>query len=77
MIYEIYSFLRGPMVWVAFYGILFAGSIYRLVSMWRLAKKERHQSYLNYISVYYALTLGPSLDFPRLAAVNHEASIRQ
>lgn len=53
MMHEIYGFLRGPMVWVAF-TVFFAGSFYRLVSMWRLAKKKDAVIF-NYISIYYAL----------------------
>lgn len=50
---DIFSFLRGPMVWIAFTVFVF-GSLYRLVSMWRLAKKKDAVIF-NYISVYYAL----------------------
>lgn len=53
MIQQIYSFLRGPMVWIALTVFVF-GSLYRLVSMWRLAKKKDAVIF-NYISVYYAL----------------------
>jgi len=53
MIHEIYSFLRGPMVWVAFIIFVF-GSLYRLVSMWRLAKKKDAVIF-NYFSLSYTL----------------------
>ena len=53
MTHGIYSFLRGPMVWIAF-TVFVGGSLYRLVSMWRLAKKKDSVIF-NYISIYYAL----------------------
>ena len=37
---ELYNFLRGPMVWVAFI-VLIVGSIYRIGMMWSLAQKEK------------------------------------
>jgi nitrate reductase gamma subunit len=51
--HEIYSFFRGPMVGIAF-SVFVAGSLYRLVSMWRLAKKNDSVVF-NYFSVFYAL----------------------
>ena len=36
----IYDFVRGPLVWVAFIGF-FAGLIYQIVSMARLAKRDK------------------------------------
>ena len=53
MIHEAYSFLRGPMVWIALTVFVF-GSLYRLVSIWRLAKKKDSVIF-NYFSGYYAL----------------------
>ncbi len=37
--YEFYNFVTGPLVWVSF-AIFIFGSIYRLVSMYSLAKKK-------------------------------------
>ncbi len=53
MIHEIYSFLRGPMVGVAF-TVFLAGSFFRLISMWRLAKKKDGLIF-SYISIFFAL----------------------
>jgi nitrate reductase gamma subunit len=47
-----YDFSRGPLVWIAFF-VLFAGSIYRIVSTITLAKKDK--VILPYIRVKYAL----------------------
>lgn len=53
MIYDIYAFLAGPMVWIA--GLIFViGSIYRIASMLRLARKKDPMVY-EYFSFYYAL----------------------
>ena len=67
MIYELYGFLRGPMVWIAFF-VFFAGSLYRLVSMGRLAQKK-DAVILNYMSIYYALRSIAHWIFP-FASVN-------
>lgn len=53
MTHEIYAFLRGPMVWISF-TVFLAGSVYRLVSMWRLAKKKDAVIF-HYMSVFYSL----------------------
>lgn len=37
--HDIYTFVTGPLVWVSF-GIFIFGSIYRLISMYLLAKKK-------------------------------------
>ncbi len=51
--YDVYGFVSGPLVWVAF--ILFVGgSLYRLISMALLAKKKDPMVYA-YMSPYYAL----------------------
>lgn len=53
MIYDIYAFLRGPMVWIA--GLIFViGSFYRIASMLRLARKKDPMVY-EYFSFHYAL----------------------
>lgn len=48
----IYDFLSGPMAWVAF-GIFIFGSIYRLVSMYRLAK-QKDMAALAYMDVKFS-----------------------
>jgi nitrate reductase gamma subunit len=53
MIYDIYAFLAGPMVWIA--GLIFViGSIYRIASMLRLARRKDPMVY-EYFNFYYAL----------------------
>ncbi len=47
-----YEFSRGPLVWIAF-AILLSGSTYRVVSMIRLARKDK--IVLPYLSWKYAL----------------------
>ena len=37
---SIYEFVRGPLVWIAFIGFI-GGSLYKLVSLGLLAKKEK------------------------------------
>ena len=53
MIYSIDAFLKGPMVWIAF-AVFIGGSIFRLISMGRLAKKKDAVIF-NYVSIYYAM----------------------
>lgn len=36
-----YEFVRGPLIWVAFVGLI-GGSFYKLLGMYRLAKREKH-----------------------------------
>jgi nitrate reductase gamma subunit len=36
-----YEFARGPLVWLAF-SVFIGGSLYKLISLGRLAKKEKH-----------------------------------
>ncbi|QGY38699.1 nitrate reductase [Pseudodesulfovibrio cashew] len=50
---EIYTFVSGPLAWVAF-GIFIIGSIYRLVSMYALAKAKDGSS-LAYMSLPFGL----------------------
>ena len=49
----LYSFVRGPLAWVAFI-IFIGGSLYRLISMLRLAKKKDIWVY-EYTSLWFAL----------------------
>jgi len=51
--HAIYEFVSGPMVWLAF-GLFVLGSLYRLVSMGRLAA-EKDPMVFNYMSIFYAL----------------------
>ncbi len=51
--HDLYSFVRGPLAWVAFI-IFIGGSLYRLISMMRLAKKKDIFAY-EYTSLYYGL----------------------
>lgn len=51
--YDVYGFVRGPLVWVAFI-IFIGGSLYRLISMAMLAKRKDPMVYA-YMSPYYAL----------------------
>ena len=53
MLHDIFGFVRGPLVWVAF-TVFTVGSLYRLISMWRLAKKKDAVVF-NYFSVFYAI----------------------
>jgi nitrate reductase gamma subunit len=48
----VYAFARGPLVWIAFL-IFILGSLYQLISMIRLAKKDK--VVLPYFSVKYGL----------------------
>ncbi|NDV18518.1 nitrate reductase [Pseudodesulfovibrio sp. JC047] len=50
---DIYTFVTGPLAWVAF-GIFIIGSVYRLVSMYALAKAKDGSS-LAYMSWFYGL----------------------
>lgn len=50
---SIYAFVVGPLAWIA-WGIFVLGSIYRLVSMYRLAKQKDGSS-LHYMSWKYSL----------------------
>lgn len=49
----LYTFVTGPLAWVAF-GIFVIGAIYRLISMYALAR-AKDQSSLAYMSWYYGL----------------------
>ena len=49
----LYNFIRGPLAWVAFI-IFIGGSLYRLISMLRLAKKKDVWVY-EYTSLWFAL----------------------
>lgn len=51
--HDIYSFVSGPLVWVALF-LFFGGCVYRLISMAVLAKKKDPLIY-TYMSFYYAL----------------------
>lgn len=51
--HDLYSFVRGPLAWVAFI-IFIGGSLYRLISMMKLAKKKDIFAY-EYTSLYYGL----------------------
>ena len=51
--HELYNFVSGPLAWVA-WTIFILGSIYRLVSMYALAKKKDGAS-LAYMSWFYGL----------------------
>ena len=53
MMHEIYGFLRGPMAWIAFI-VFFGGSLFRVISMWGLARKKDAVIF-NYTSFYYSL----------------------
>lgn len=53
MMHDIFSFVRGPMVGIAF-AVFVAGSLFRLISMWRLAKKKDSVVF-SYISIFFAL----------------------
>ncbi len=48
---ELYNFLKGPMVWVAFI-VFISGSAYRIISLMLLAKKDR--VVYPYLSLKYA-----------------------
>ena len=50
---SLYSFVTGPLAWIAF-GIFIIGSVYRLVSMYSLAKAKDGSS-LAYMSWFYGL----------------------
>ena len=49
----LYNFIRGPLAWVAFI-IFIGGSLYRLISMLRLARKKDIWVY-EYTSLWFAL----------------------
>jgi nitrate reductase gamma subunit len=49
----LYNFVRGPLAWVAF-GIFIVGSLYRVISMLKLAKKKDPFVY-EYTSMYYTI----------------------
>jgi nitrate reductase gamma subunit len=49
---ELYNFLKGPMVWIAFL-VFFGGSIYRVISLTMLAKKDK--VVYPYLSLKYSL----------------------
>ncbi len=49
----LYNFVRGPLAWAAFI-IFIGGSLYRIISMLRLAK-EKDAIVYEYASLYYAL----------------------
>lgn len=51
--HDLYAFVRGPLAWVAFI-IFIGGSLYRLISMLKLAKKKDIFAY-EYTSLYYGL----------------------
>ncbi|MBC2715059.1 MAG: respiratory nitrate reductase subunit gamma [Desulfobacteraceae bacterium] len=51
--HDLFSFVRGPMVWIAF-TVFTVGSLYRLISMWRLAKKKDSVIF-NYFSIFFAI----------------------
>lgn len=51
--YDIYSFVRGPLLWVAFI-VFIGGSLYRFISMYLLAKKKDVWVFA-YMSPRYAL----------------------
>ncbi|MCP4683045.1 MAG: respiratory nitrate reductase subunit gamma [Desulfobacterales bacterium] len=51
--HALYNLVSGPLVWVAFI-IFIGGSVYRLISMFRLAKKKDVFVY-EYTSLYYGL----------------------
>ena len=51
--HEIYNFVSGPLAWIA-WAIFILGSIYRLASMYALAR-EKDGSSLAYMSWYYGL----------------------
>ena len=50
---ELYNFVSGPLAWVA-WAIFILGSMYRLVSMYLLARKKDGSS-LAYMSLPYGL----------------------
>lgn len=50
---ELYNFVSGPLAWIA-WGIFLVGSLYRLISMYNLAKKKDGSS-LAYMSWGYGL----------------------
>jgi len=50
---ELYNFVSGPLAWIA-WAIFILGSVYRLVSMYSLAKKKDGSS-LAYMSPYFGL----------------------
>jgi len=49
----LYNFVRGPLAWVAF-GVFIIGSLYRVISMLKLAKEKDVWVY-EYTSMYYAI----------------------
>jgi nitrate reductase gamma subunit len=49
----LYNFVRGPLAWVAF-GVFIVGSLYRVISMLKLAKEKDVWVY-EYTSMYYAI----------------------
>jgi len=49
---ELYTFLKGPMVWVAF-SVFLSGSVYRVISLLKLARKDR--VVYPYLNVKYSL----------------------
>lgn len=51
--HDIFIFVRGPMVGIAF-AVFVAGSLFRLISMWRLVKKKDPVVF-NYSNVFFAL----------------------
>jgi len=51
--HAVYNFVSGPLVWVSFI-LFFGGSIYRIVSMARMAKKTDPVVY-HYMNLKYAL----------------------
>jgi len=51
--HDLYAFVRGPLAWVAFI-IFIGGSLYRVISMLRLAKKKDVWVY-EYTTWRYAL----------------------
>ena len=51
--HAIYEFVSGPLVWLAF-GLFILGTLYRLISMGRLAAKKDAMVF-NYMSIFYAL----------------------
>lgn len=52
MMHAVFDFVRGPMVWIALI-VFVAGSLYRLISMWRLARKKDAMVF-SYFSPYFA-----------------------
>ncbi|MFZ2634302.1 MAG: respiratory nitrate reductase subunit gamma [Desulfosalsimonadaceae bacterium] len=53
MTHDLYSLLRGPLVWIAF-GVFAAGMAFRLISMARLAR-QKDRVVFDYMSARYAL----------------------